>query len=116
MHKLNPSKNELAHISKANLSSIIPALAGKCVSNNWRNTPWVINWFKNLGHKENRGFIKFHVADFYLTISEDLLSRAVSYAKTIMVTEDEVVDAIKFTQKLLLLSKKGTWVKRGENP
>ena len=56
--------------------NVISALAGKIGSNQWRNTPQVINWFINLTHKENRRFIKFDIADFYPSISEDLLSRA----------------------------------------
>ena len=51
---INPSKSEVGCISKAYLSNIISTLAGKIGSNQWRNTPQVINWFKNLTHKENR--------------------------------------------------------------
>ena len=46
------------------LSNIISTLAGKIGSNQWRNTQ-VINWFKNLAHKENRRLIKFDITDFY---------------------------------------------------
>ena len=112
---INPSKTDIGHINKAYLSNIISALAGKIGSNQWRNTPQVV-WFINLTHKENRRFIKFDIADFYPSISEDLLSRAISYARTIITTEDKVIDAIKLAQKSLLFSKEGTWVKRGENP
>ena len=113
---INPSKSEVGHISKAYLSNIISTLAGKIGSNQWRNTPQVINWFKNLTHKENRRFIKFDIADFYPSISEDLLSRASSYARTIITIEDKVIDAIKLARKSLLFSNEGTWVKKGENP
>ena len=88
----------------------------KIVLNQWRNTPQVINCFKNLTCKENRRFIKFDVADFYLSILEKFLRRAISYAKFIISTKDKVIDATKLPRKLLLFSKEGTWVKRGENP
>ena len=91
-------------------------MAGKIGSNQWRNTPQVINCFKNLTHKENRRFIKFDIAYLYPSISEDLLSRAISYARTIITIEDKVIDAIKLARKSLLFSKEGSWVKRGENP
>ena len=113
---INPSKGEIGRISKAYLSNIISKLAEKIGSNQWRNTPQVINWFKNLTHKENRRLIKFDIADFYPSISEDLLSRAISYARTIITIEDKVIDAIKLARKWLLFSKDGTWVKRGKNP
>ena len=64
------------------------------MSNQKRNAPQVINWFKKLTHKENRWFIKFDITDFYPSISVDLLSRAISS---------------------LLFSKEETWVKRGVN-
>ena len=80
------------------------------------DTPQVINWFKNLTHKENRRFIQFDIVDFYPSISEDLLSRVIIYARNIITIEDKVIDAIKLARKSLLFSKKGTWVKRGDNP
>ena len=83
-------------------------LGGKIGFNQWRNTPQVINWFKNLTHKENRRFIKFDITGFYPSILEDLFSRAISYARTIITIEDKVVDAIKLTRKSLLFSKEGT--------
>ena len=66
--------------------------------------------------KENRGFIKFGITDFYPSISEDLLSRTILCARTITTIDNKVVDAIKLARKSLLCSKKGTWLKRGDNP
>ena len=91
-------------------------MAGKIGTNQWRNTQQVINWFKNLRHKDNRRFIKSDISDFYPSILEDILSRAISYARTIITIEDKVIDTIKLARKALLFGKEGTWVKRGENP
>ena len=113
---INPSKREVGRISKAYLSNIISTLAGEIRTNQWRNTQQVINWFKNLWHKDNRRFIKSDISDFYPSILEDILSRAISYARTIITIEDKVIDAIKLARKSLLFGKEGTWVKRGENP
>ena len=63
------------------------------MSNQWRNTPQVISWFKNLKDKENQRFIKFDITDFYPLISEDILSGAISYAKTMITIENKVIDA-----------------------
>ena len=68
------------------------------------------------GNLLNRRFIKFDIADFYPSISEDLLSKATSYARTIINIEDKVIDAIKLARKSLLFNKEGTLVIRGENP
>ena len=113
---INPSKSEVGRIHKAYLSNIISTLAGKIGSNQWRNTPQVINWFKNLTHRENRRFIKFDITHFYPSISEDLLSRAISYARTIITIEDKVIDATKLARKSLLFNKEGNWVEKSENP
>ena len=66
-------------------------------------------------HEENRRFIKFDTTDFYPSISEYLLSRGISYPRTIITPEGKVIDAIKLAWKSLLFSKKRTWVKRGQN-
>ena len=87
------------------VSNITSTLAGKIGTSQWRNTPQVINWFKKLTHKENRKFIKFDIADFYPSISEGLLSKTISYARTIITIEAKVVDAIKLAGKSLLFSK-----------
>ena len=71
---------------------------------------------KNLTYKENRSFIKFDIADFYPSISEDLLRIPISYARTIITIEDKVIGVIKLAHTFLLFSKEGTWVKRGEHP
>ena len=113
---INPSKSEVGRISKAYLSNIISTLAGKIGSNQWRNILQVINWFKNLTHKENRRFIKFDIADFYPSISADLLSRAISYARTIITIEDKVIDAIKFARNRYYLAKKEPGSKEVKNP
>ena len=71
----------------------------------------VINWFKNLTPKENRRFLTFGKI-----FPKDLLSRAISYARTIINIEDKLIDVINLARKSVLFSKEGTWVKRGENP
>ena len=91
-------------------------MAEKICRNQWRNTRQVINWFKNPMHRQNWRFIKFDFPDFYPSILKDLLSRAISYARTIITIEDKVINPIKLPRKSLLFSKEGTWVKTVENP
>ena len=63
------------------------------MSNQWRNTPQVISWFKNLKHKEKQRFIKFDITDFHPLTSEDILSGAINYAKTMITIENKVIDS-----------------------
>ena len=37
----------------------------------------VIEWFKNLAEKQKRKFIKFDMAEFYPSNSEDLLTKLI---------------------------------------
>ena len=45
--------------------------------NLWRNRATVNNWFKNLSDKHKRNFIKFDMAEFYPSISENLLNKSI---------------------------------------
>ena len=58
-------------------------------------------------------FIKFDIAYFCPSISEDLLSRTIRYARTIITIENKVIDAINLARKSLLFSKEGTRAKTG---
>ena len=51
--------------------------------NLWRNRATVNNWFKNLSDKHKRNFIKFDVAEFYPSISENLLNKSIDPLNTL---------------------------------
>ena len=65
---INPSKSEVGRVSKKYLNDIIADVSLKTEVNQWHNTATVINWFKNLSDKHKRKFIKFDIAEFYLSI------------------------------------------------
>ena len=109
---INPSKSEVGRVSKKYLNDIIADVSRKTEVNQWRNTATVINWFKNLSDKHKRKFIKFDIAEFYPSISENLLNKSIAYAKSFTKIEDNVINAIKLARKSLLFNKEGTWVKK----
>ena len=45
--------------------------------NQWRNRTTVNDWVKNLSDKHKRNFIKFDMAEFYPSISENLLNKSI---------------------------------------
>ena len=51
--------------------------------NQWRNRATVNNWFKNLSDKHKRNFIKFDMAEFYPSISENLLNKSIDPLNTL---------------------------------
>ena len=112
---INPSKSEVGLVSKSYLGNIIASISKKTKVSQWKNTSTVIVWFKNLADKQKRKFLKFDIAEFYPSISEDLLNKSIDYAKSFTTIGENVINAIKLARKSLLFSKDGTWVKKGGN-
>ena len=48
--------------------------------NQWTNSDSVIKWVKNILNKPEYSFINFDVVDFYPSITENLLSKALTFA------------------------------------
>ena len=93
---VNPSKSEVGLISKKYLSNIMSEVKEKTGVNQWRNTSTVIvDWFKSLVNRSKLKFIKFDIAQFYPSISEEVLDKAINYAKRYTNICDNISSAIK---------------------
>ena len=79
------------------------------------NTSTVISWFKNIPLKSRSKFIKFDIVDIYPSMTEDLLSKSLEYARTIEAIDEKVVKVMKHSSRSLLLDKDSVWVKKN-NP
>ena len=101
---INPTKSEIGLISKKYLSNIISEVKENTTANQWPNTSTVIGWFKNLGNKNKRKFITFDIVEFYPSISEKLLDKAINYVKQYTDIFDNVITAIKRVHKSLCKS------------
>ena len=110
---INPYKSEVGRVSKNYLNEIIADVSRKTEVNQWRNTETVINWFKILSDEHKRKFI-FDIAEFYPSISENLLNKSIAYAKSFTKIEDNAINAIKLARKSLLFNKDGAWIKKGD--
>ena len=63
------------------------------VINQWKNTATVIEWFKNIKEKLLHTFFMYEIKDFYPSITEELLQKALTFAETkttISTTEKQV--------------------------
>ena len=80
--------------------------------NQWNNTSEVITWFKNIKNKNKTSFINFDVESFYPSISIELFTEAINYAKTITNIEDDQLAIIMQSRKTLLFHKDEPWVKK----
>ena len=77
---INPSKSETGIISKHILDNINKEVIKATKVNLGKSTPDVIEWFQTIPDKAQHAFVTFDVCDFYPSISEQLLKKALDYA------------------------------------
>ena len=113
---INPPKSEIGIVSKIELEKINRAITSQTKCNQWRNTQAVIDWFKSIPNKTKTRFINFDIVEFYPSITENLLDNAVSYAQTLTIIPDDIIQLIKQARKSLFFTEGNIWMKKGENP
>ena len=109
---INPAKNEIGRISKVILDKINSSLIKQLKVNQWKNTQNVIEWFMNIEEKSKYKFIVFDIKDFYPSIKETLLIKAINFAEKLVhiTNEDKVI--IKHARKSLLYDNSEPWMKK----
>ena len=114
-HLINPSKSEIGVISKQILDDINTAIINKTQINQWKNTSSVLKWFNGLQHKETLSFICFDVCDFYPSITEKLLCKALDFANSYRPISAHERDIIIHAKRSLLFSDNIPWEKKASN-
>ena len=109
---INPSKQEIGKISKQILDDINRKLLSATKVNQWKNTSSVLQWFKNLPNKQSCAFIAFDVVEFYPSISEALLQRALDFAANYVTISDDDRHIILQAKQSLLFNNGNPWQKR----
>ena len=109
---INPTKSEIGHISKSMVERIVKDVAESTKFNQWRNTSAVLDWFKGIADKPRMRFIKFDICNFYPSITEVLLDKAISFAKQHTNVTDNEIRTIKHARKSLLFNNGTEWVKK----
>jgi hypothetical protein len=112
---INPCKSEIGKISKQILERINSKIINATKFNQWKNTDEVISWYKNLQNKKDYSFICFDICEFYPSISEDLLSKALDYASRYDNISDHERHIILHAKKAILYNSESPWCKR-RNP
>ena len=62
--------------------------------NQWRNTDSLITWFENIKSKNKCIFMQYDIEEFYPSISEDLLKKALDHARTFVYISSEEKETI----------------------
>ena len=109
---INPSKPEIGRISKQLLEKINQNLVNIKKVNQWKNTSSVLQWFDRLANKSELAFICFDVVEFYPSISEALLIRALDFAAEHLNISASERRTIINSKHSLLFSKGQPWEKR----
>ena len=71
---IHPVKSEIGKISKNILDIINSEIPDATGLKQWKNSLSVIDWLKNIKNKPSHTFLSFDIAQFYPSISEDLLN------------------------------------------
>ena len=111
-HLINPAKSELGKISKSILENINQHLIKLLCVSQWKNSASVIEWFKNIEENKNCTFIKFDIREFYPSITETILDKALLFAKQHQDIFSDNIRLIKHCRKSLLFSNNETWKKK----
>ena len=72
----------------------------------------VIDWFKKIEDKSRYKFTVFDIENFYPSITEDLLKKALNFASKRVGIKKEDKEIVFHARKSLLFNKEETWVKK----
>ena len=109
---INLAKNELGRISKAILDSANKNIREAMGLNQGRNTDTVIDWFQGIRNKHLCKFAIFDIKEFYPSITENLLKKAITFAEAHTLLSDDDKAIIHHARKLLLFNDQQTWMER----
>ena len=102
---INPAKSSISIVSKVILDNINNSIRESQKSLQWRNTSAVITWFNSIEHKSKCKFIKFDVVNFYPSISENLLNKSLTFAKSLVKISDRDINIIRHSCQSLLFNE-----------
>ena len=70
-----------------------------------------ITWLNNIEEKYC-SFIQFDIKEFYPSITEEILEKAISFAKSLTDIDDHKIRTIKHCRKSLLFNNNVAWKKK----
>ena len=109
---INPAKSDLGRVSKQILEKINGEIKTKQKAHQWKNSRDVIEWFNRLENKDLCTFTQFDIVDFYPSITENLLTKSIHYAKQFVQISEDDIDIIMHARKSLLFNKDSPWSKK----
>ena len=108
----NPSKTDIGKISKSILDRVNESILNVTQLNQRKNTSSVIDWFKSLKETSKCSFVIFDIENFYPSITPELFSNAITFAKQLVDIKDQEMDIIMQSRHTQLFYDKQPWVKK----
>ena len=112
---INPTKSEIGKISKQILDRINKKVVAATKINQWKNTSSVIKWFNSIDDRVKHNFICFDIVEFYPSISQDLLNKALDFASIYDKITAEERNIIIQAKNSLLTNKQQQWQKKSSS-
>ena len=109
---INPCKSNIGAVSKSILDRINSDIRGSTNVNQWKNTNEVLNWFDSIGDKASCQFIQLDIKEFYPSISKELLTNALEFARQHTTISEKETRTILHCRKSLLFFKDEAWIKK----
>ena len=78
----------------------------------WKNTVSAVKWFNSLEDKHLIKFVMFDIKDFYPSITQDPLDKALNFATEYIYISKYDIDIIHHARKSLLFDGSHTWIKK----
>ena len=109
---INPAKSNIGRISKRILQNTNAQLRQVHRLNRWRSTGEVLEWFKQLQHKDELFFLVLDICDFYPSISKTLFENAIEFARKTVSIDDNERQILTNARKSLLFTNNCAWQKK----
>ena len=103
-HLINPAKSELGKTSKNILDDINSKIRDATGLKQWKNSLSAIDWFENIKNKPSYTFLSFDIAEFYPSITEDLVNKANLWARKLVTISEKQIKIIKRARKSVLFN------------
>ena len=99
-------------ISQKILQDINARIREKTGLKQWRSTTEAVNWFKGLEGKQDLEFMICDIVDFYPSISETLLKKAIRFASKTVTVRDSDIEILLHSRSTILFNKGEAWQKK----
>lgn len=109
---ISPTKSEIGHISKVILDRIVGKVISATGFNLWKSTDAVLDWYKKIPSKQESSFINFDIVEFYPSITEKLLLKALGFAENYEKISSKEKNIIIHAKQTVVFNNQVPWKKR----